>query len=169
MATQNQIHAARQNIKKAQEIWQHMTSRQRSLRQPEGRSRKKPGVGKSGKYYRIIIRPKSEFTTFRTHDVGRSGHTQRIAGKRSSGSWATHTWLIDKKDAYVKNGYLKSNSSKIKKVLQNLRGPIKKLKGDVFQAKPRKNIPEKDKPTKKQQMARKENIKKAQNAKKKQS
>lgn len=167
MTTQKQTQASRQNIKKAQKTWQDMTSRQRTLRQPEGRSRKKPGTGENANYYRIIVRPKSEFVTFRTHDVGRAGHTMRIAGKRSSGSWATHSWLIDKKDAYVDNGYLKTNVSKIKKILQNLRGPIKKSKGSIFTAKPRKNVPEKDKPTKKQQRARKKNIKKAQKAKQK--
>jgi hypothetical protein len=163
MATQKQIQAARQNIKKAQETWQNMTSRQKALRQPEGGSRKKPGMGDIGSYYRVVVRPKSEFVTFRTHDIGRSGHTQRIAGKRSSGSWATHTWLIAKNDAYVKNGHLKADNKKVKNILQNLRGPIKKLKGNIFRAKPRKNIPEKDKPTKKQQQAR-QNIKKAQQA-----
>ena len=166
MATAKQIQAAKENVKKAQQKWQNMTSRQRVLSQPEGRSRKKPGMGPHGEYYRVVIRPKSEFDTFRTHDIGRTGHTQRITGKRSSGSWATHCWLIHKNDAHVENGHLKSNDTKIKKILSNLRGPIKKYKGNIFQAKPRKNIPEKDKPTKKQQKARKENIKKAQKARK---
>jgi len=164
MATQKQIKAAKKNVKKAQKTWQKMSSRQRSLRQPEGRERKKPGMGGDGEYYRIVVRPKSEFITFRTHDVGREGHTQRLAGKRSSGSWATQSWLISKDDAYVKNGQLKSNKPKVKKVLDKLRGSIKHQKGDIFKAKPRKNVPEKDKPTKKQQLARKKNIKKAQKA-----
>ena len=164
MATAKQIQAAQQNIKKAQEAWQNMSKRQRSVRQPEGRSRKKPGMGKSGDYYRVVVRPKSEFVTFRTHDVGRTGHTQRIAGRRSSGSWATHSWLIHKNDAHVESGQLRSNERKIKKILEKLRGPIKKYKGNIFHAKPRKNIPEKDKPTKKQRKARERNIKKAQKA-----
>ena len=165
MTTQKQIKSARQNIKKAQKTWQNMTTRERSLRQPEGNSRKQPGTGKSGNYYRIVIRPKSEFTIFRTHDVGRAGHTQRIAGKRSSGSWATHAWLISKDGAYVEKGHLKSDVSKVKKVLQNLRGGIN-VRGNIFKAKPRKNVPEKDKPTKKQKIARKKNIRKAQIVKK---
>ena len=40
MTTQKQIKSARQNIKKAQKTWQNMTTRERSLRQPEGNSRK---------------------------------------------------------------------------------------------------------------------------------
>lgn len=167
MATKKQVKAAKKNIKKAQKTWKNMSSRQKALRQPEGRSRKKPGMGSQGKYYRIVVRPKSEFTTFRTHDIGREGHTQRLAGKRSSGSWATHAWLIHKDDAYVEDAKLKSDKPKTKKVLKRLRGPIKKYRGDIFQAKPRKNVPEKDKPTPKQKTARKKNIKKAQKARRK--
>ena len=166
MTSTKQVQAAKKNVKKAQKAWQEMSSRQRSLAQPQGRQRKKPGMGEEGNYYRIQVRPKSEFTSFRTHDVGREGHTQRIAGRRSSGSWATQTWLIDKDDAYVEDGILKSKKKKIKEILGKLRGPIKKYKGDIFRAKPRKNVPEKDKPTKKQKLARKRNIKKAQKARK---
>ncbi|MHA7646727.1 hypothetical protein [Nitrosopumilus sp. S4] len=166
MTTQKQISASQKNIKRAQKVWQNMTTRQRAQRQPEGNSRKEPGMGSNAEYYHVLIRPKSEFITFRTHDVGRSGHTQRIAGKRANGKWATHAWLISKKDAYIKNKILKSDLTKINKILKELRGPIKKIRGDIFKAKPRKNVPEKDKPTKKQQIARKKNIKKAQKAKK---
>ncbi|MFB5606897.1 MAG: hypothetical protein ACE5RG_02215 [Candidatus Nitrosomaritimum yanchengensis] len=162
MATTKQIQASQQNIKKAQKTWQKMSKKQRSSKQPEGASRKKPGMGNDGNYYRVVIRPKSEFVKFRTHDVGREGHTKRIAGKRSSGSWATHSWLINKNDAIVENDQLKTNDAKTKKILDQLRGPIKKYKGNIFRAKPRKNIPEKDKPTKKQREAREKNIKKAQ-------
>lgn len=164
MTTTKQIKAARQNIKKAQESWKKMSKKQRSSRQPEGASRKKPGMGDDGHYYRVVLRPKSEFVKFRTHDVGREGHTKRIAGKRSSGSWATHSWLIHKNDAKIEEDQLTTNDTKIKKILGSLRGPIKKYKGNVFLAKPRKNIPEKDKPTKNQLYARKKNIKKAQKA-----
>lgn len=167
--SKKQVSAAKKNIKKAQRKWKNMSSRQKALRQPQGMSRKKPGMGKQGKYYRIIIRPKSQFQSFRTHDIGRDGHTQRLAGKRSSGSWATHAWLIHKNDAYVDNGKLKSNKEKIKKILNRLRGPITKYRGDVFKAKPRKNVPEKDKPTKKQKKARIKNITKAQKARRKTS
>ena len=72
--------------------------------------------------------------------MGRAGHTQRIAGKRSSGSWATHAWLISKDGAYVEKGHLKSDVSKVKKVLQNLREDIKKVRGNMFKAKPRKML-----------------------------
>src|SRR5436309_875902 len=98
--TSGQKSAAKKNIKKAQAKWQSMTHRQHALAQPEGRARKRPGAG-GGKFYRIQVRPKSEFVTFRTQDVGELGHLERLAGKRSSGSWDTQAWLIAKEDAHV--------------------------------------------------------------------
>src|SRR5262249_47435438 len=106
MATMKQRQAARKNIRKAQAAWKSMSQRQHSRAQPEGRSRKRPGTGGQGNYYRVRVRPKQEFVTFRTQDVGEPGHVQRVAGKRSSGSWDTQTWLISKDDAHVEGGKL---------------------------------------------------------------
>ncbi len=163
--TQKQREAARENIKKAQKAWQQMTSRQRSLSQPEGSDRADVGTKGEGEYYRVIVRPKSQFTSFRSQDVGRDGHTLRLAGHRSSGSWATHAWLIHKDDSYVDDqGYLRSDRKSTQKVLRNLRSVPRRVRGDIFESKPRRNVPEKDKPTAAQQRARKENIQKAQQA-----
>src|SRR5215217_6236173 len=100
MATEKQTQAAKRNIKKAQSRWKSMSQRQHAASQPEGRGRQKPGTTGRGNYYHVEVRPKSEFTTFRTQNVGEHSHLQRVAGKRSSGSWATTTWLIDKEDAH---------------------------------------------------------------------
>lgn len=86
-----------------------MSPTEHARAQPEGRARAKPGTKGEGKYYRIVVRPKEEFVTFRYHDVGRPGHIQRLAGKRSSGSWDDQAWLINKEDAHVKNGELVLN------------------------------------------------------------
>lgn len=163
MTTLKQKEAARENIKKAQAKWKSMTKRQHSLAQPEGRARKRPGAG-GGKFYRIEIRPKGEFVTFRTQDVGDVGHLERIAGKRSSGSWDTATWLVAKEDAHVSGGKLVIDDAKSWSILKQIRGPIVHKKGDVFSAHPRKNVPESAKPTDAQTKAQKKNIKKAQEA-----
>src|SRR5688500_8113468 len=110
MATEKQREAARTNIKKAQAAWKSMSSRQHSLAQPEGRKRAKPGRTGEGGFFRIVVRPKEEFTTFRNQDVGEKGHLQRLAGRRSSGSWATQAWLVSKDDAQLENGTLVSES-----------------------------------------------------------
>src|SRR3989339_274055 len=108
MATKKQIEASKKNIKKAQEKWKSMTHRQHALVQPQGRARKKPGSIGEGNFFRITIRPKGEFVSYKNHDIG--------------------------------------------------------IKGDIFEAKPKKNVPEKNKPTTLMKKAQRENIKKAQNA-----
>jgi hypothetical protein len=166
MATTKQREAARQNIKKAQAAWKSMSHRQHALAQPEGRRRAKPGTKGEGEYYRIVVRPKNEFTTFRFQDVGDPGHLQRLAGKRGSGSWATHAWLVAKEDAHIEGDKLVPDSQDAKDLLNKLRGEPKYEKGDIFTAKDRRNIPEREKPTPAQQRARSTNIKKAQSARK---
>lgn len=128
------------------------------------RGRKRPGSTGRGKFYRIEVRPKSEFKTFRVQDVGRRGGLERLAGKRSSGSWDTVSWLVSKKDARVKNGHLMITNPKAKSVLKSISGHIYHVKGDIFKAHPRKNVPESAKPTPAMRRAQKANIKKAQSA-----
>ena len=159
--------AAKKNIKKAQAKWKSMTSRARAIAQPQGRARKKPGTTGKGKFYRVVVRPKSEFTSFRNHDVGKKGHVERLAGRRASGSWATQAWLISKKEATVKGDTLIGKNKDVKDVLAKLQSKPKIIKGDVFKARPRKNIPEKSKPTPAMKRAQSKNIKKAQAARRK--
>lgn len=164
MATNKQKEAARENIKKAQQRWQEMTPRERSLAQPEGRKRAKPGTKGEGDYFRIVVRTKEEFTTFRYHDVGEKGHILRLAGKRSSGSWDTQAWLISKEDAHIEDDTLVADTDDAREVIEALGSKPKHVKGDVFEARDRPNIPEREKPTEAQRRARTENIKKAQQA-----
>jgi hypothetical protein len=169
MATQKQRSAARKNIKKAQAAWKSMSSRQHARAQPEGRTRAKPGTKGGGEFYRITVRPKDEFVTFRTQDVGDPGHVERLAGKRQSGSWDTQAWLISKKDAHVEGRSLVPDTAEARKVLDKLGSKPVRVKGDVFEAKDRPNVPEREKPTPAQRRARRTNIKKAQAARHAQS
>ena len=164
MATARQSQASRQNIKKAQEKWQGMDRRQHSLALPEGRARARVGSTGEGNYYRIEVRDKNEFTTFRYHDVGEKGHLMRLAGKRNSGSWDTQAWLIGKSDAHLAGHALIPDSEPARKLIEGLGRKPEYVKGDIFVAKDRRNIPEREKPTRAQQRARTENIKKAQQA-----
>lgn len=161
--TKKQVSAARKNIKKAQNAWQNMTARQRALAQPEGRKRKKPGTTGKGRFYRIEIRPKGDFVSFRVQDVGGKGGLERLAGRRASGSWATVSWLVSKDHARVSGGKLVITHAKDKQILKQLRGPITHVKGDIFHAHPM-NVPEKSKPTPAMKRAQSKNIKKAQAA-----
>lgn len=164
MATAKQRQAARKNIRKAQTAWKSMSRRQHSMSQPEGRQRRKPGTTGRGKFFRIGVRPKEDFVTFRNQDVGEPGHIERLAGKRSSGSWDTVTWLISKEDAHVEAGRLVPDTEEARKVLEELGSAPTHVKGDIFEARPRPNVPERKKPTAAQRRARRENIQKAQAA-----
>lgn len=164
MATKKQIEAAKENIKKAQKAWKEMSHRQRAAAQPQGKERTEVGEGGEGEYYRIVVRPKEAFTTFRYHDVGEKGHIIRLAGKRSSGSWARQAWLISKNDAHVEKDELIPDTKDAQELLDSLGSKPEHVEGDVFKAKDRKNVPEKNKPTDAQKKAREENIKKAQAA-----
>ncbi len=161
MTTVKQQTAARENIKKAQHKWQSMSHHEHVLAQPQGRHRAKPGTKGEGQYYRVVVRPKKEFVTFRVHDVGKKGHIERLAGKRPNGSWDTHTWLISKNDAHIENDHLIPETKDAEEVLSKFSTTPKHLKADIFEAKDRKNVPEKEKPTPAQRRAQRENIKKA--------
>jgi hypothetical protein len=163
MATQKQITAAKKNIKKAQKAWQEMSHREHAIAQPSGRGRKKPGAGE-GEFYRIEVRPKDEFVTFRTQDMGKKGGIERLAGKRSSGSWDTATWLVNKDYAHLEGRKLVPDHPDAKELFSVLGSQPTRVKGDVFKAKDRPNVPEKAKPTPAQKRARTTNIKKAQAA-----
>lgn len=127
--------------------------------------RKKPGSTGQGDYYHVEVRPRGDFVSFRTQDVGDPGHIQRVAGKRESGSWATVKWLIDKNDAHVEGDNLVGDTQEAKDLLKKLRSKPVHKSGDLFEAKPRRNVPERSKPTSAQRKARSQNIKKAQAAK----
>lgn len=161
MATEKQRRAAQKNVRKAQEKWKRMSTSAHRRAQPEGRDRKRPGTGGGGEFYRIEVRPKGQFTTFRTQDVGSKGHLERVAGKRSNGRWDTVSWLISKDDAHREGNTLVIDRPKTRSVLKQVRGTITHKKGDIFEALPRKNVPEREKPTPAQQKARKKNIQKA--------
>lgn len=143
MPTNKQKVAAKKNIKKA---------------------RQKPGSTGKGKFFHIEVRPKGEFKTFRIQDVGKKGGLERLAGKRSSGSWDTVSWLVSKEDAKIRNRELIIKDVHAKTVLKNLQGPIIRVKGDIFRAKPKANVPERLKPTPAMKKAQSANIKKAQSA-----
>ncbi len=142
MASERQKEATRENIKKAQQKWQEMTPEEHAAAQPEGESREKPGEGKSGKYYRIEVRPRTEFKTFRYHDVGEPGHIQRLAGQRDDGTWEDQAWLVSRKDAHIANHFLEADTDDAKNILE-LYGPAHQVEGNIFIGHPRKKDSEK--------------------------
>jgi hypothetical protein len=126
--------------------------------------RAKPGSRGSGKFFHIEVRPSTQFVAFRVQDVGMPGGVERVAGRRSSGSWATAKWLIEKSHAHVEDGRLVPDSPEAKKLFKTLGSAPVHVDGDRYRAKPRRDIPEEEKPTLAMRRAQLANIKKAQAA-----
>lgn len=161
---QTQALAVKRNLRKAQAAWRAKSHRQKALALSQGRTRRKPGITGKGEYYHVVVRPKEEFVTFRSQDIGKRGHTIRVAGKRKSGTWATQKWLISKNDALIKNGLLKAKDKKTEEILNKLVSSPKHTRGDIFLAKDRLNAPVRTIPTAKQKRSSATNIKKTQAA-----
>lgn len=128
------------------------------------KKRARPGSTGAGAYYHIEVRPKSQFSSFRVQDVGDPGGLERIAGHRRSGSWATQAWLIEKDKAHIVDGKLVADDEDAKRLLASLGSTPVHVKGDIFKAKDRRNVPERSKPTDAQLKAWSANIRKAQAA-----
>lgn len=133
-------------------------------RAPSPRKRAKPGSRAGGRFFHIEVRPSAQFVNFRVQDVGTPGGVERVAGQRASGSWDTAKWLVEKTHAHVEEGRLVADSAEAKKLFASLGSQPVHVDGDRFRAKPRRDIPEDDKPTPAMRRAQLANIKKAQAA-----
>lgn len=128
------------------------------------RKRAKPGSRGSGRFFHIEVRPSNQFVAFRVQDVGEPGSVERVAGQRASGSWDTAKWLVEKTHAHVQDGQLVPDTTEARKVFASLGSPPVHVAGDRFLARPRRDIPEEEKPTPAMRRAQLANIKKAQSA-----
>jgi len=128
------------------------------------RQRAKPGSRGGGRFFHIELRPASEFGTFRVQDVGERGGVERVAGRRAGGGWDTAKWLVEKTHAHVEDGRLVPDSDEAKALFKSLGSPPEHVEGDRFKAKPRRDIPESEKPTAAMRRAQLANIRKAQAA-----
>lgn len=126
--------------------------------------RAKPGSRSGGQFFHVEVRPARDFVQFRMQDVGGPGGVERLAGRRANGSWDTQKWLIEKSHAHLDNGTLVPDSLEAAKLLKTLGSPPVHVGGDRFKAKPRRDIPEAEKPTPAMRCAQVTNIKKAQAA-----
>lgn len=118
--------------------------------------RKKIEAGKSTEIW-ITLRPGSRFKkgTYRRQDIGKPGWAYRVAGILRSGGWATHQFVITKKDPgglryRVVKGQIQP-TKRAKKEWASItkrfkKGTLKRVKGDYWEAKEHK-VREADKPT----------------------
>ncbi len=135
--------------------------------EPAHRRRAKPGAKGGGRFFHIEVRPSKDFVAFRVQDVGAPGGVERVAGLRASGSWDTTKWLIEKSHAHVEDGRLVPDSAEARVLFRSLGSAPVLVAGDRFKAKPRRDIPESEKPTPAMRRAQRANIRKAQAAQRK--
>jgi hypothetical protein len=139
-------------------------ARVKSGAKPRTKTRAKPGTKGGGRFFHIELRPSGQFVGFRVQDVGRPGGVERVAGRRADGSWDTAKWLVEKTHAHLDSGRLVPDSLEAEKLLNSLGSAPVHIGGDRFRAKPRRDIPESEKPTPAMRRAQLANIKKAQAA-----
>lgn len=95
--------------------------------------RRKPGATGQGEYYHVEVKPRAQYTVFRTQDVGEKGGLQRVSGRKADGTWETQTWLIAKAMAHVdKTGSLIADHEDASEVFKDLKGQPRRLQGDRF-------------------------------------
>lgn len=121
---------------------------------------KKATPAKRAGFYQVEVRPESQFTELRTYDVGES--TQRVAGKKRSGSWATQKWMISKSAAHVENGMLIADKPKVRQILTRLPGRV--VQRSRSTGRPQVIVPKRLSITPAQRRARQQNMRKAQRA-----
>src|SRR6185295_14374887 len=106
MKTANKTRA--RNKSRAKSVADHRSRQTRRGRdgQSQASGHAKPGTNGNGEFFHVVVRPKAEFSSFRTQDVGKPGGIERVAGQRANGSWSTQKWLISKTMAHVEDGEL---------------------------------------------------------------
>ncbi len=128
------------------------------------KGRAKPGAGGGGRFFHVEVRPPRNFIRFRVQALGGAGSIERVAGQRPNGSWETQKWLISKDKAHVESGVLRPDAADVGELLASLGSVAQQVTGDRFKAKPRRKIPESEKPTPAMRRAQLRNIRRAQAA-----
>ena len=107
----------------------------------------KPGDGGGGR--NLPNRSPAEGGVRHVPDPGHggAGRPRRLAGKRQSGSWATQAWLVSEPTRTLESGRLIPDTADARNLFAKLGSEPRHVKGDMFEAKDRPNVPERAKPT----------------------
>lgn len=94
-----------------------------------------------GKYFKIVIRPKSEFKTqdMKKDQIGEG--VVRVAGKRKSGLWDTQAWLISQREAHMEDRRLVPDTQIARYAVKSLASEPRWVRTNVFRARDRFRIP----------------------------
>lgn len=85
----------------------------------------------TNKYLRIRVKSPKKFKKIRTDDIGRKGHSLRLAGvSKKTGKWETQAWLVDRKD-------IKSRDIRTLLLLNSISKNLSKQKKSLLKSKVR--------------------------------
>jgi hypothetical protein len=69
----------------------------------------------------LTVAPKERFKKFRTQDIGRPGHTMRVAGiDKRTGKWATQKYIFRKDDVVVVGGKIYPKNPRTARTLKQI-------------------------------------------------
>ncbi len=156
----------KQNVEKTQVSWRSKLAQTHARSQPEGKERAKPGSTEKEEYYHVEIRPREEFTRFRTYVNEKTG-IQRVAGRHKTGIWDDQEWLISKEKAHIENERLIPDSEEARDFFKALGSKPVHVMADRFKVNPEHDLPETTKRNLTKKSARRKNISQAPAAQKK--
>lgn len=124
-------------MKKAQQIITQAKERFTAAKvqttvKPERRTKNLENRFEEGTYYRIIMRPRSNFVSVRSETPTGLNKIQQINGKAPNGQWSTQSWLVRKDGARIENEVLIGDTKAIRSLLKALNGIVQRTKGDEF-------------------------------------
>lgn len=93
------------------------------------------GAKNQCEFYYIEVKPKEEYKTFRTQDVGKPDRIERVAGQRADGVWETVKWLVNKRLAHIENGTLVADERDAQELFDNFDAAPRHIEGNRFEAK----------------------------------
>jgi hypothetical protein len=121
-------------VKQAQKIWRNMTSDQHNTT-PEGQGRTSQSEHESaGSFFRITVRPKEQYVSFRNYNVDGSSGLIRVAGRKRSGTWDTHAWLLSKDSAHQEDDYLLAETEEARNLFSGFSDYPTRVAGDEYEA-----------------------------------
>jgi hypothetical protein len=93
------------------------------------------------KYFKIVVRQRSEFKTYEVKKDFIGEGVMRVAGKRMSGLWDTQAWLISQREAHIENRRLVPDTQFARYVVRSLASEPRWVKSNIFRARDRFKIP----------------------------
>lgn len=85
-----------------------------------------------GEYFRIIVRPRKKFLTFKSEPISSDGMLQQIHGQLPDKRWSTYAWLVNKQGAKAQEKTLVATTTSVTHLFRALNKKIIHVKDDTY-------------------------------------